>query len=454
MKKTFFTVVGSRDPYDIKSEGQKQGPALDLLAELTKEHEFTDVIIAWTPNVKNHGWEGGYDTQAELLAQKVQALLPQATVTKKAIKGKENIVPNDATALWLFFKEILRNEKYAESELHINISSGTPQMQQALSALHGTGWFGDKEVRFWQIDNPEHRKEDKPSFRYITAPFLEETTKLTEAFAALRRFDFLGAADHFDSLGDSHIVAQRGSLPALAQLCKALYHLETRNAIKAEKELSAVKELDEVEVHTNALVELKDGLQLINRSGVEGALWLTWSYFDKANYQERVSDSLIWASILYEAMVVALLSRRMGDNINEIRKSKHPELWNNLLQHKEHEVYMKGRAVYYFKEMPDKIRLLQTGLFTEGDSSFIKMLDTSTNETLDRVKEQRNDVIHKGGIPEDKYLTDAQELVKELMTYFPFEQAEFKTWQKNLAQSPFSAESFVRLANELEEWKG
>lgn len=451
MKKTFFTVVGNRDPYN--TEG-KPGPCLDLIDYLRKEHEFTDVMIAWTPEQTIVKGEDNRDVRVEQLASLIKERLPQAKVFKKAIGGKTEIEPNDATALWLFFKEILRAEKYAESELHINISSGTTQMQQALSALHGTGWFGDKKVTFWQIDDPKYRKEGKLPFKEITAPFLEETTKLTEAFAALRRFDFLGAADHFDSLGDSHIVAQRGSLPALAQLCKALYHLETRNAIKAEEELNEVEESNEVEVHTKTLAHLKDGLQLINRSGAEGALWLTWSYFDKANYQERVSDSLIWASILHEAMVVALLSRQMGQNTDEIRKSEHSELWKNLLRVKEHEVYMKGKVVYPVKEMLGKIRLLETGLFTEGDSSFIKMLDTSTNETLQQVKKQRNDVIHKGGIPEDKYLTDAQELVKELMTYFPFEQAEFKTWQKNLAQSPFSAESFVRLANELEEWKG
>lgn len=50
MQKTFFTAVGSRDPHDIKTPDQ-DGPCLDMLQGLLeKGHQFTDIIIAWTPN--------------------------------------------------------------------------------------------------------------------------------------------------------------------------------------------------------------------------------------------------------------------------------------------------------------------------------------------------------------------------------------------------------------------
>lgn len=392
-----------------------------------------------------------YTQKKDLLEQEISKRFPNIKITTKKIQGKngEKVTPNNATELWLNFKELLLGEKYKEGSIHFNVSSGTPQMQQALMALQGTGWFREKSATFWQIDGRDHRDQTKPYIRQITSVFLEEATQLKEAFASFRRLDFLGASDGFHNLGDSKIVAKEGSLPVLDDISCALYQLELRDP------RAAADILNNLQIKPPEITALEGAIEKIQ--SYEETIWLTWSYFSKVNYQEKVADSLIWASILHEAMVAQLIARHYkndnGKELDSIRERDNKELWSNLMKVAEIKVFVRS-GIYSIKEMRDKIRLLSTGLFTNGNTEFIDQLDIDKSDLLKEVKEERNRVIHEGHVPEFEYLEKTKELVDELMKNYPFKNEEFEKWQKNLDNSPLSAQSFKKLADDLEDWLG
>lgn len=440
---TFFTMVGSRDPQE-KPQGA-QGPALDLLAALlTQGESITEVLVAWTPESKSDYWEGGYTAKKDALVAQIRAMLPAVRIRELAI----TVRPNAAAELLPVLAAALERYRFA-GRLHVNTSSGTPQMLEALKALRGTGWFGTGDVTLWQIDDPKYRQPGQAFVRVATTPFLEEAFKLSAAFAALRRFDFAGARDGFEDLPDSEVKGRHERIGVLAQVAEALYWLDARDFTEAD---DILRNLD---LPVPAVAPLEKALRSAE-AGRDGVLWLTWARFDRAVQQERVSDALIWAVILREAMVVNLLARRgIADDAKELRRSANRQLWDEVMQASpELRADVGTKAVLNIKDITKKLMLLRTGVFTGGLTEFVDALNDHQHPDMKQTTSRRNKVIHQGAVPQPEWLEQATAAVSRMMGEYPFQDTLHRQWQKDPSAAPFSAQSLLALVDELEEWMG
>lgn len=444
---SFFTVVGNRDPLD--EPGGVQGPALDLLTELMASGPgIAEVLVAWTPGAKSEKWPGGFDARKDALVGVVRERWPAVRVQEVPL----NVRPNAAAELLPVLARALERFRFA-GRVHVNTSSGTPQMLEALKVLRGTGWFGSGEVTLWEVDGLAHRQAGRPFARVLSTPFLEEALKLDGAFSAMRRFDFAGAQDGFNALPDSEVPGRHRRIQVLAQVAEALYLLDARDFMAA----------DEVLRELTLPVPAVDGLErALRQSGMgrDGVLWLTWARFDRAVRQERVADALIWAVILREAMLTALLARRgISEEAKEVRRSADGVLWDELLNLSPAlKAKAAGRSVLNIKDISTRLELLRTGLFggrVAGRAvEFVDVLDDRKHELMEVTAERRNRVIHQGAVPEHEWLGDANQAVAHLMAQYPFENELHCAWQRDPQAAPFSAQSLLRLADDLQEWVG
>ncbi|MPY66374.1 hypothetical protein F8S09_06625 [Deinococcus sp. SDU3-2] len=264
---------------------------------------MTEVVVAWTPgadNTRSPGWQGGYDGQKTALVQHLRGRLPGLRVREEPLRVMR---PNSGSELLPAVAQMLERYRHGGRVLHVNTSSGTPQMLETLKLLRGTGWFAQGQVTLWQVDHPEHRQSGHPHHYEATTPFLEETLRLAGAFAALRRFDFAGAQTEFEALAAQPLgLPERArGVAALARVAEALYLLDARDFVGARQVLGGL------EVHIPPLDALRELVEGGAGQDTDALVWLTWGRYDRAAEQERVADALIWATILQEVMVAQLL---------------------------------------------------------------------------------------------------------------------------------------------------
>ena len=442
---TFFTVIGSQDPQ--VSPGEQQGPALDLLdALLSGGHQIDEVLLVWTPGATNRNWPGGYDDQKDRFVTAVRERLPQVKV--KAVEMRAR--PNSAAEVLPVLAGALAQFRQGR-RLHVNTSSGTPQMLEALKVLRGTGWFAGGGVTLWQIDRPEYRVAGEAHWREARTPFLEEALRLESAFGALERFDFAGAEDAFNELAQAplELPGRNASVQALADIAHALWLLDARDFAKAADVMRHLA------VPVPAVAPLEKALRSAE-AGRDGVLWLTWARFDRAVQQDRVADALIWAVILREAMVINLLVRRgIADEAKELRRSADNKLWEDImLNSPELQASVGNKTILNIKDISKKLMLLRTGVFVSGTTAFVDALDDQRHPDMEKTAFRRNKVIHQGAVPQTEWLESAEAAVSRMINEYPFQDELHCQWQKNPRTAPFSAKSLLNLVAELKDWVG
>lgn len=437
---SYFTFVGSHDPQPTPDGAQ--GPALDLLDALrTDGLAFSEVVVAWTPGTASEGWPGGYDEQKAALLRQVQGRLPGAQVREVPVRVRPNVaadlVPVVATALDRY--------RHAGRVLHVNASSGTPQMLEALKLLRGTGWFAEGDVTLWQVDRPKHREPGVAHHREATTPFLEEALRLAGAFAALRRFDFAGAREEFDALagGPLELPQRTQSVAALGDVAEALRLLDMRDFVGAREVL------DELTLHVPPLDALRELVSDGAGQDADALVWLTWGRYGRAAEQERVADALIWATILQEVMVVQLsylhgvyakewLTRgTVSDILFDALKREAPSL-------------IKGDKLKA-KDLKQKLTLLRAPSLQVAN---VEVFDANTNTHLEQVRQWRNDVVHDGQTLDDAKLTQVDDVVRGLLAAFPFRTEKARGWVSKPEDCPVSAVSLAHMISALESWLG
>ena len=444
---TFFTVIGSQDPQP--APGGQQGPGLDLLDALLAQGERPDeVLMAYTPGASNPAWPGGYDAQQKAFEAAVRERLPRARLKAVPI----TVRPNSAAEVLPELAGALERFRHA-GRLHINTSSGTPQMLEALKLLRGTYWFVGAEVTLWQIDRPEHRQAGQPFHRVATTPFLEETLKLGAAFSALRRFDFAGAQDAFTDLagGPLELPGRTESLGAMSQVAEALYWVDARDSAQARELLSSLP------LHIPALTPLQDLLAAAGNHDADALIWLTWGRYDRAATQERTADALLWAVILHELLVVKLAEHHgLPDTEKVLRPQDLPAGLFEKLAAQVPELLSGNRRELKFMGLKEKLALLRVpvlgvanlDVFDAGDNR------SAPNPELAQVRTWRNKVAHQGYIPQGVSLDKVDNVVDELLRAFPFQTQWAQDWVASPQEVPVSAVSLLRLADELQVWVG
>ncbi|THF70972.1 hypothetical protein E7T06_05300 [Deinococcus sp. Arct2-2] len=445
---TFFTVVGSQDPQP--TPGGTQGPGLDLLEALLAAGERpTEVLVVWTPGEPNRSWEGGYDAQQAAFVAAVKERLPQAKVTPVPLRVR----PNAAAEVLPVLAQALERFRHG-GRLHVNTSSGTPQMLEALKVLRGTGWFAGGQVTLWQIDRPEHRQTGQPFHREATTPFLEETLRLDAAFSALRRFDFAGAEDAFRTLaaGSLELPARQQAVAALADVAQALWWLDARDFGEAQGVLA------DLTLHVPPLVPLRTLLASGAAHDADALIWLTWSRYDRAASQNRVADALIWAVTLHELLVIKLAEHH---GLPDSEKSLRPRdlaagLFERLAQEVPDLLASSGKELK-FMGLKEKLQLLRAPALGVPDVDVFDAGDprrAAPHPALAQVRSWRNRVVHQGSTPKDMNLDVLDKVVRDLLAAFPFQAAWAKAWVADPDAAPVSAAAISRLTGELQAWVG
>lgn len=443
----FFTVVGSQDP-QVRPGGE-QGPALDLLDALLEAGEtVSEVMLAWTPGADNAAWSGGYDAQRTAMEQAVRERVPGVQVSAVPVK----VTPNVASEVLPVFARALGRFRHA-GQARVNVSSGTPQMLEALKVLRGSGWFGAGDVRLYQVDRPTYRTPDRPHWREATMPFLEEVLRLENAFGALRRFDFAGARAAFMGLavGPLELPGRQAAAAALEDVADALWWMDARDAVAAAGALNALQ------VHVPPLDALKSFIQQVGPAPAEVLIWLTWGRYDRAAAQERTADALVWAVALHELLVVKLAEQAglpdterpltagdLGAGLfDQLKVELGPEMLN-----------AQGRI--RFMSLREKLAVLRApalglenvDVFDAGDRR------TVPNPPLAQVRDWRNLALHQGRVAGEVDLMDVDGVVRRLLGAYPWKEPWARAWAANPDACPVSAVGLGQLADDLYGWVG
>lgn len=400
MRHIFFSFVGDRDPDHEQDGTTREGAALDLFGAL--DGPFDEVQLAFTPGARSKNPRyGSYEARFTALRDRLVAGSPGLRVSAVRLSAD----PHDARALVRELAERLGEWRRDDVEVHANVSSGTPQMVEAVKVLRATRAFGHDRLNVWQVIDPRHRREGEAVARAVGMEYLEEALRLEAAFEALRRFEYTAAAGQFEDLAERGMEssARTEDAATLRDVSLALAAVDARDATEARRLLGPLG-------HVDALTDLRD---LVLDRGREASLWLIWGRFAASAKQRRFSDALIWAAVLHEAMVyerAEIQSLRAKDDLKANLK---------MLQEKS----------------------VDTAAF-----------DVETNAALQRMRSRRNAVVHRGEVATDEDLALATSAVRSLLEAFSFQGAEAKAWVSRPMDCPVSGSRRERLADDLRRW--
>jgi hypothetical protein len=440
MSRAYFTIVGSNDPQS--RPGGRQGPALDLLEALLLDGIRPDEIrVAWTPGVASEQWPGGYDEQKAALVEQCSALVPEARVSDVTLPVR----PNSSVELLPALAAALDDLRVAGQDVHVNTSSGTPQMLETLKVLRGTGWLPPASVRLWQIDRQDHRLPGVPHHRETVTPYLEEHLRLAGAFAALRRFDFAGGRDAFRELGAARLElpGRQQKIVALSQIAGALLALDDRDASAAQTTLGALT------LPVLPLQLFNDLLVAGSGGNPDALVWLTWGRYDRAAAQQRTADALIWAVILHEQMVVKILDLRGLKGRDAVARRDLPAGVFEQLKLEVPTLFMERNGKIRCRKIEDKMCLLNAPTMQVQDAH---IFDAHKNAGLGRVRSWRNRVAHAGVTPDGIALSEISSVVDGLIQAFPFQSTWARTWAAQPDTAAVSALSMHQLIDDLQVW--
>ena len=370
--------------------------------------------------------------------------MPGVRIRTEALRVR----PNSAPELFPALADLLERHRHADRPLHLNTSSGTPQMLEVLKTLRGTGWFGEADVTLWQVDDPKYRVVGQPFHREAHTPFLAEVLRLEAAFGAMRRFDFAGARDEFAELAryPLELPDRLARVVTLEQMCGALLLVDERDFIGAASALSHLKQ------HVPPLTPLRDLLSEAATQTTDALVWLTWGRYDRARAQSRVADALIWAVILHEVMVVQLAQLHEVYAEKEITRRDLPPAKFETLWEEVPELRRNGRGgVLDVRHLKNKLKLLAAPSLGVAN---LEVFNVQTNAGLDQLRIQRNDVIHDSRVLSKVDLVEVDAVVSDLLQAFPFQAVPAQSWVQWPDDCPVSACSLQDLSGLLQDWLG
>lgn len=252
MARVFVSFVGERDP----RHDQFDGPALTILEHLSGLEELPDsVLLVYVPagprpvalqgGEQAHYFQQGHDANAGDTQRAVVDRFPEAEVTTVALDAS----PVDADALAVALHDELSQRVDREADkVHLNLSSGTPQMSSAIAILVGSGLVPDPVV--WQALDPRHYVDEfghlLPVQRVIRSDFaVSDEARLSRLHKSLLRCDLKGCLRAVRDLGSSPFEARRIRASVLKQVLTALVRWDEASFGSAKQELQHASERPE-----------------------------------------------------------------------------------------------------------------------------------------------------------------------------------------------------------------
>lgn len=258
-----LSTVGNRDPHALDSG--TEGSIITLTRKLQP-----DIVCLFPTAAQPLDNCSSTEDCAERTRAVIKEISPAALVLLRPLNLPD---PTDYNKiLRLLESEIAAMQKtLSESRqqafgYHINLSSGTPQMQTCWLLLINGGRI---KARVWQVRDP---KWNTDRCRLIETEFIEEQNKMSRAQRFFHSYLFKAAQDELELLAAGTYLAGRAYLAeAMSELCHAylLWDLfQHEKALKlVKKSYEAIKRFPEFKEINNRLAEQTDVLQQIVQSG-------------------------------------------------------------------------------------------------------------------------------------------------------------------------------------------
>ena len=239
--KILISMVGNRDPYSSCSQtgNLTEGSILTLF-----RHVDPDVVILLPSAVQLAKNTSDTQLNADKTKETLTALCPEVKVLLYPLDLPD---PTDYHHLLhlmeLAARSILdkvRNEFDNNVAYHVNLSSGTPQMQACWLLLVNGGRL---KAKVWQVVAPQWQQGTEPRCREVETEFIEEQNKISRGRNFFAHYYFKAAQDELELLAAATYLPQRALIAeAMAKICEAYHHWDLFQHEKAYSMLTGTFE--------------------------------------------------------------------------------------------------------------------------------------------------------------------------------------------------------------------
>jgi hypothetical protein len=412
MKKILFSFVGSNDPFGAKDERtgiQTEGSIVSLV------HLIKPDILYLFPTAKSVNQKSTESNAREVEDWLVNVLNLQLEVYIYPLRFN----PTN-------YKEILRTVRREisdiwgqlpkESEIHINASSGTPQLKNTWLLLAYSGIMGNP--RIWQVANPNDVKSEEERFTLIDLDFFEEENLKKRIYTYTDEMAFGVVADDAKKLRDSTVhenVQQRANF-----LFELFIGYEMWDLIFYKKAYEKIRKVYESKQNIDSYQEVNHIIEtqmlylddLKNERPEETPYNLVDLYFNAQRRfnQQNYTDTLARFWRVYEGTLFYRLREQYGIYNRQFQNDlsqENKKLINNAVVsgflkrepfHKGEVHFDRATAQILLKEVykdQDMIRFLNQQIEVKRQASFQTL---KIEKILDELREKRNQSIVAHGM--------------------------------------------------------
>lgn len=239
--KVLLSMVGNRDPYAACAQTgtQSEGSILTLSRHIQPEIVFLFPSAAQLSEIAANTQKNAEKTREAMVAlyPAVKVLLypldlPDPTDYRKVLQQMEETVAS--------VRQQMQKVPGSKVEYHINISSGTPQMQACwLLLING----GRLKAKVWQVIAPQWQEGTEIRCRVVETEFVEEQNKISRAQNFFISCYFKAAQDELELVALATYLPQRAFIAEeMAKVCEAYHHWDLFQHEKAQSLLTGTFE--------------------------------------------------------------------------------------------------------------------------------------------------------------------------------------------------------------------
>ena len=319
-----FSFVGKQDP--VSPKNREEGSIITLVRFLKPDVVYLLPTSGGLTQEEEANTEKNGEEVKTFLMNIRQEIKPEMRISLHPI-----ILPNPTDYADILFKtkQILRpiiDSLQAEKfDIHLNCSSGTPQLKSAWLILAAYGFF--PSFKLWQVVEPRFAKNGIRVME-IKIDFLEEEIRFKRLESYLQKHLFLSAREEAESLSKfTTLWEKRKKIALLSRLMEA-YHLwdsiryeEARATL--DEILEGIKNTREFQELEPLLKEQSDQLENIQGTVKENPNNLKDLYFNAKRCFEKgeYADTLSRFWRLYEGLLFYRLREKYQIEPNDVESS-------------------------------------------------------------------------------------------------------------------------------------
>lgn len=330
--KILLTFVGNQDPFSDKTK--QEGAILTIVQQLKPDY------IYLFPSARLPGNSSETETNAEetkeWLINFFNSNSNNIFIRPLSLSDPRRI-PDILDQGSREIKYILNSVSSENTEIIINVSSGTPQMQSCWYIWANSGLFAPCKVSLYQVGNPVYVAEDK-RVEKVDFEFMEENNTIERIRKYLTASLFQAAAEEAEKLTQISCYSHRRfNAEIVKTVCLSYHHWDLLNYREASSQLKKIiARLDNVHDLQNFINSVKnqiETLEQLTNSDNEDIYGLTDIYYNAQRhfYQNAYADTLARIWRLIEGCLYYRLRNKYGVEPRDIGSSKNKDNMKKVL---------------------------------------------------------------------------------------------------------------------------